>query len=54
VHDSPGFEVRDDFFDDVADFVDLFVEVFFPVQQVSIQVGTLIFGVSGVMSGCEM
>jgi len=28
VHDSPSLEVRDDLFDDVADFVDLFVELF--------------------------
>jgi hypothetical protein len=34
VHDSPGLEVRDDLFDDVTDFVDPLVELFFPVQQV--------------------
>jgi hypothetical protein len=28
VHDSPGLEVRDDLFDDVADFVDLRIELF--------------------------
>ena len=36
MHDSPGLEVRDDLFDDVADLVDLFVELFFPVQQVTV------------------
>ena len=36
VHDSPGLEVRDYLFDDIADFVDLFVELFFPVQQIPV------------------
>ena len=36
MHDSPGLEVRDDLFDDVTDFVDLLVELFLPVQQVSV------------------
>jgi hypothetical protein len=29
VYDSPGLEVRDDLFDDVADLVDLLIELFF-------------------------
>ena len=29
MHDSPGLEVRDDTLDDVADLVDLFIELFF-------------------------
>ena len=45
VHDSPGLEVRDDLFDDVADFVDLLVELFFPVQQIP---------VSGFLMGVSM
>ena len=32
VHDPPGLEVRNDLFDDVADFVDLFIELFLLVQ----------------------
>ena len=31
--DSPGLEVGDGSFNDVADFVDLFVELFFPVEE---------------------
>jgi hypothetical protein len=36
VHDSPGLEVRDDLFDDVTDLVDLLIELFFPVRQVTV------------------
>ena len=35
VHDPPGFEVRDDLFDDVADLVDLLIELFLPMQQLA-------------------
>jgi len=35
-HDSLSLEVRDDLFDDVADFVDLLVDLFFPAQQVPV------------------
>jgi hypothetical protein len=33
---SPGLEVRDDLFDDVTDLVDLLIELFFPVRQVTV------------------
>lgn len=35
VHDPPGLEVRDDLLDDPAEFSDLGVEFFFPVQEVA-------------------
>jgi hypothetical protein len=37
VHDPPGLEVRDDLFDDVADLVDLLIELLLPTQEVNIQ-----------------
>jgi hypothetical protein len=33
VHDPPGLEVRDDLFDDVADLVDLLIELLLPIQE---------------------
>jgi len=31
MHDSPGLEIRDDLLDDVADLVDLLIELFLPI-----------------------
>jgi hypothetical protein len=36
VGEPPGLEVGDGSFNDVADFVDLFVELFFPVEEVAV------------------
>jgi hypothetical protein len=33
MHDAPGFEVRDDLLDDVADLVDLLIELLLPIQK---------------------
>jgi len=33
VHDPPGLEVRGDLFDDVADLVDLLIELLLPIQE---------------------
>jgi hypothetical protein len=33
VHDPPSLEVRDDLFDDVADLVDLLIELLLPIQE---------------------
>ena len=35
MHDPPGLEVRDDLFDDVADLVDLLVELLLPICQLA-------------------
>ena len=32
VHDPPGFEVRNDLLDDVADLIDLLIELLLPIQ----------------------
>jgi hypothetical protein len=44
VYDSPGLEVGDDLFDDVANPVDLSVEFFLPVQEIA---------VSGLLDGSD-
>ena len=35
MHDPPGLEVRDDLFDDVADLVDLLIELLLPIQELA-------------------